>query len=292
MRLSICLAALLLATVHSWAQAAEPAPVAKNTLWSIEGRTNKVYLLGSMHMLRSSEVLPAAIDAAYADAESLLMEIDMDDLDPAASQAAMSKGILPPERSLQAELDPATYSKVAAYANEVGLDPTVLNRFQPWLAALTLTQLNLMKIGFDVNSGVEMRLTARAKADHKVITGLETMDEQLGLLAALPQAQQREFLLYSVEDSERAREEIDKLVGAWRTGNVTALAALLSEGFDKYPQLYRPLTVERNRKWLGRIEDLLDDKDDYLVVVGALHLVGRDSVVELLQKKGHKVTQQ
>ncbi len=291
MRLSPRLATLVLGiALHCLAGAATPA---KNTLWTIEGRNNKVYLLGSMHMLRASGALPAAVDAAYADAESLLMEIDMDNLDPMASQkVAMDLGLLPDEKSLQAELDAASYAKVVAYAREVGLDERLLNRFRPWFAALTLTQLNLIKVGFDVNSGVEMRLTARAATDGKEIRGLETLDEQLGLLAALPAAQQREFLLYSVEDSERVRQEIDKLVGAWRKGDVKSLSALLSEGFDRYPDLYRPLTIERNRKWIGRIEGLLDDKQDYLVVVGALHLVGRDSVVELLQKKGYEVTQQ
>jgi uncharacterized protein len=291
MRLSICLAAILF--VYSWADAAWAATPPKTTLWSIEGRSNKIYLLGSMHMLRTSEVLPAAVDAAYADAEALLMEIDMDDLDPMDNQKiVMARGILPQQQSLQAELDPATYAKVAAFASELGLQPEILNRFRPWFAALTLTQLNLTKLGFDVNSGVEMRLTARAKADGKEIAGLETLDEQLGMLASLPAAQQREFLLYSVDDTSRAGAEVDKLVGAWRTGNVEALAGMLSEAFEQYPKLYGPITVERNRKWIGRIEGLLDDKDDYLVVVGALHLVGSDSVIELLQKKGYKLTQQ
>jgi uncharacterized protein len=275
------------------ANAAAPAANAKNTLWSIQGRDNTVYLLGSMHMLRASDTLPAAIDKAYQDAESLLMEIDTDDLDPLATQrTTLELGLLPEAKSLQAELDPATYAKVAAYAREVGLDEQLLNRFRPWLAALTLTQLNLAKIGFDPSSGVEMRLTARATADGKTIRGLETLEEQLGLLAALPEAQQRQFLLYTVEDSARVRQEIDKLISAWRRGDVKALAALLSEGFERYPELYRPLTIERNRKWIARIEDLLDDKDDYLVVVGALHLVGNDSVVELLEKKGYKLRQQ
>jgi uncharacterized protein len=294
MRLTTPLATLLLAVgLHCMAGAATPAPTAKNTLWSIQGRDNKVYLLGSMHMLRSSDVLPAAIDAAYADAESLLMEIDMDNLDPMASQKiVMQLGMLPEQQSLENVLDAASYAKVVAYAREVGLDPRLLNRFRPWFAAMTLTQMNLTKNGFDLNSGVEMRLTARATADGKEIQGLETLDEQLGILAALPPQQQREFLLYSVEDSARVREEVDKLVSAWRKGDLKSLSALLSEGFDKYPQLYKPLTVERNRRWIGRIEDLLDDKEDYLVVVGALHLVGEDSVVELLQKKGYKVLQQ
>ena len=69
------------------------------------------------------------------------------------------------------------------------------------------------------------------------------------------------------------------------------MAKLLQEGFDEYPDLYRPLTVERNRKWIPQIEQLLDDRDDYLVVVGALHLVGTDSVIDLLERKGYKVKQ-
>jgi uncharacterized protein YbaP (TraB family) len=294
MKSCIRLVTLVLGSLlHCAAGAAEPAASSKNTLWSIKGRDNTVYLLGSMHMLRATDTLPGAIDKAYKEAESLLMEIDMDDLDPMATQkTTLELGLLPEAKSLQAELDPATYAKVAAYAREVGLDERLLNRFRPWLAAMTLTQLNLAKIGFDPNSGVEMRLTARATADGKEIRGLETLDEQLGLLAGLPEAQQREFLLYTVEDSARVRQEIDKLVNAWRKGDLKALSALLSEGFTRHPELYRPLTTERNRKWIGRIEGLLDDKEDYLVVVGALHLVGRDSVVELLEKKGHKVLQQ
>jgi uncharacterized protein YbaP (TraB family) len=50
--------------------------------------------------------------------------------------------------------------------------------------------------------------------------------------------------------------------------------------------------VDRNRAWAARLVELLDDDDDYLVVVGALHLVGRDSVVDLLTKRGFAVVQQ
>ena len=103
--------------------------------------------------------------------------------------------------------------------------------------------------------------------------------------------QQREFLLYSVEDADRMTSEVDKLVAAWRLGDATQMAKLLQEGFDEYPDLYRPLTVDRNRKWIPQIEQLLDGRDDYLVVVGALHLVGTDSVIDLLSRKGYKIKQ-
>ena len=66
---------------------------------------------------------------------------------------------------------------------------------------------------------------------------------------------------------------------------------MLGEGFDKFPDLYRVLTTDRNRKWLPTIDELLRDKQDYLVVVGALHLVGTNGIVEMLQRQGYKVEQ-
>lgn len=269
--------------------AAEPS-----TLWSIKGKNdNTVYLLGSVHFLSPEEKLPAAMDAAYRDAERLVMEIDMDDLDPAAmQQTTMELGLLPDGKTLESELGKPAYEKIAAFAKEIGVDPALLNRFRPWLAAITLVQLQLMKMGLDPNSGVEQRLTARAQIDGKEISGLETLPEQLGMLANLSARQQREFLEYSVEDAERAVQEIDALIAAWRIGDIESLGKLLQEGFDKYPEIYRPLTVDRNRKWIPEIENLLREREDYLVVVGALHLVGKDSVVELLRGKGYEVTQQ
>jgi uncharacterized protein YbaP (TraB family) len=273
--------------------AASPNASAHHTLWSIKGKTNTVYLLGSVHFLNPSEQLPAAIDDAYKDAEQLVMEIDMDDLDPLAmQQTTLELGMLPEGKTLESELGAETYRKVAAHAGEMGLDLAVLNRFRPWLAAMTLVQLQLMKLGLDANSGVEQRLTARAASDGKEIRGLETLQQQLGMLANLSPAQQREFLLYSVEDAERAAKEIDALIAAWRAGDTKKLAGLLQEGFDQYPEIYRPLTVDRNRKWIPNIEGLLREHDDYLVVVGALHLVGKDSVIQLLEAKGYAVTQQ
>lgn len=271
---------------------AHPASPPHHTLWSLKGKTNTVYLLGSVHFLKASERLPGVVDDAYKDAEKLVMEIDMDDLDPLAmQQLTLDLGLLPEGKTLESELGTAAWQKLSGQAREIGLEPSLLNRFQPWLAAMTLVQLQLMKLGLDPNSGVEQRLTARATADGKEITGLETLPQQLGMLAGLSPGQQRDFLMYSVEDTERAGQEIDTLLAAWRTGDTQSLARLLAEGFDKYPELYRPLTVDRNRQWLANIEALLDDHDDYLVVVGALHLVGKNSVIDLLERDGHKVVQ-
>jgi uncharacterized protein len=287
----VCACAALLFGAASTLQAAD-APAAHHILWSLQGKTNTVYLLGSIHALKESETLPAAIDTAYANAEALVMELDMDELDPSQmQQIAMELAVLPEGQSLQQQLGPETYRQFLASTREIGVDAALLDRFRPWFAALTLVQLQMTKMGLDPAAGVERRLTSRAVSDGKPIQGLETVREQLGILANLPDQEQRDFLLYSVEDAERTAREIDELLAAWRRGDTAAIAKLLAEGFKEYPQLYRPLTVERNRRWIGRIEQLLDDRDDYLVVVGALHLVGQDSVIDLLERRGHKAKQ-
>jgi len=271
---------------------ASAQPSAHHILWSLHGKTNTVYLLGSVHFLSPDEQLPAAIDDAYRDAEKLVMEIDMDDLDPeAVQQLTADLGLLPSSETLESKLGSQAYAQVTKQARAVGLDPGLLSRLRPWLAALTLAQLNLKQMGLDAASGVEQKLMTRATADHKEILGLETIQQQLGMLAALPDKQQREFLLYSVEDIERAKNDIDDLIAAWRNGDTATLARLLSEGLDEYPDLYRPLTIDRNRQWLQSIEKLLGKRDDYLVVVGALHLVGQNSVVDLLEQRGHRLQQ-
>jgi uncharacterized protein YbaP (TraB family) len=283
---SVC-AALLLCSAGAHA-----ADRQHHILWSLQGKTNKVYLLGSVHLLKESETLPAAVDSAYADAEKLVMELDMDDLDRAQmEQAVADLAMLPAGQTLQQQLGAQVYDRFVATTRTLGVDAAMLDRFRPWFAAITLVQLQLMKMGFDPESGVERRLTGRAASDGKPIQGLETAREQLEIMARLPEKQQREFLLYSIDDAQRMASEVDKLLAAWRSGDAAGMASLLQEGFDEYPDLYRPLTVDRNRKWIPQIEQLLDAREDYLVVVGALHLVGKDSVIDLLERKGYKIRQ-
>ncbi|MFL6616961.1 MAG: TraB/GumN family protein [Povalibacter sp.] len=283
---------LLLIALSPAGFAAEPASE-HHALWSLHGKTNTIYLLGSVHFLRPSDELPEAIKKAYRESEKIIMELDMDDLDPLeAQQSAMTLGLLPADRDLESEVGVDAYRKAAAAAKELGLDPDVLKRFKPWLAAMTLVQLQLMKQGLDPASGVEQRLVGWARTDGKEITGFETLQQQLSLLADLPANQQREFLLYSVEDAEHASEEVETLISAWRTGDTHRLEGILTEGFERYPDLYRPLTIDRNKRWLDQVDKLLDDHEDYLIVVGTLHLIGKGSLVDLLQRQGHEVKQQ
>jgi len=285
------LALALLATVPAGRAVAED----RGVLWTLQGRQNTVYLLGSVHVLRPGDAaLPRAALDAYADAEQLVMEIDLDDAavgDPLAiAQQMQASAALPAGQSLQSVLG-SDYAEVAQRASEAGLELAMFDRFQPWFVATLLLQLELAKRGFDPALGIEQQLASRAVADRKPIMGLETPAQQFAVLSGLSLADQKRFLLMTLDESAQADAELEQLLAAWRKGDITALAALLSDEFERFPQLYRPLTEDRNRAWVGQLGDLLDDRDDYLVVVGALHLVGRNSVVDLLRQRGYTVTQ-
>jgi hypothetical protein len=284
----LCLAALL----------APSASLArdKHVLWSVQGRHNTVYFLGSIHVLRPQDGgLPAAADRAYQDAEQLVMEIDLDEpreTDPMALLAEMQRlAVLPTGESLRSVLGPE-YDDVNARARAAGLDLALVDQFAPWFVATTILQLELAKRGFSPEFGIEQILAKRAADDDKPIRGLETSAEQFALIAGMPLSLQKRFLLMTLEETDQIDAQVGELVEAWRKGDVARLAELLSGEFEEFPDLYRRLTVDRNRAWIGPLVDLLDDDDDYLVVVGALHLVGDDSVIELLEERGFEAVQQ
>jgi len=263
------------------------------SLWAVQGKHNTLYLLGSMHLLPAKEQLPAQIDAAYRDSKTLVMEIDLSNVDPVqAQQLTMQLGLLPAGETLANQLGPEAAEKLETHTKQLGIPAAMLSQFKPWFAAITITQLQLFKMGLDPQSGVEQRFVAKAAADKKQIIGLETLEDQLGLLANLSPKLQKDFLLQTLEEADQVDQEINDMMAAWRSGDVAALEKYVARGMQEFPELYRPLTVDRNRRWLSRLEEMLGAEENYLVIVGALHLVGKDGVLDLLEKKGYKFTQE
>jgi uncharacterized protein YbaP (TraB family) len=266
---------------------------AEAPVWAIRGAHNTVYLAGSVHLLRSRDaMLPAAFERAYKDADALVMEIDLDDLDPAASQGWMLEhGMIGEEKTLGDLIGKQRFERVEQEGNRLGLPVEALQQLEPWLAAMTLAQLQYMKLGFDPEQGVEKQLERKAQVDHKEITGLETLEEQLGLLANLPADDQAKFLDLTLEEMHEMEGETDTLLSAWRAGNAQKLASMLSDEYRVAPVLYRTLVADRNKRWMPQLEKLLKSDKDYLVVVGALHLVGTGGLLELTKARGYEAKQ-
>ena len=263
------------------------------TMWLAEGTSNRVYLLGSIHLLRERDhPLPQVIGRAYEDAETLYMELDMDDLDPLATQATITRlGMLEEGISLRDVMGEELYAEAAAAASELEIPLEMLDRTEPWYAAITVEQLVLARIGFNAAYGVEMHLLRKASGDGKEILGFETLGQQLGYLDGLSLEAQRELLMQTLTEGAAIREIMDDLILAWRSGDIDYLEQTLLDDLSGYPELYDTIVADRNRLWVDTIDDLLDDGEDYLVIVGALHLVGEDGVPRLLEQRGIRITQ-
>ena len=263
------------------------------TLWRAEGHSNAVYLLGSIHLLRDQDhPLPSVIDRAYEDAEVLIMELDMDDLDGAATQRLFAEnGVLQDGTTLEDLMGDDLYAQAATAAAAIDIPIEMLARSEPWLAAITVEMMALYRVGFNPMLGIEMHMTSKAIEDRKPIEGLEEVQEQLQFLDGLSLQAQRDMLLQTLEEGATIGETVDEMIRAWRYGDVDTLESGLLESFAGHEELHDTLVTRRNLRWVEQIDELLDDSDDYLVIVGAMHLVGDDGVPNLLVEKGVQVRQ-
>ncbi len=263
------------------------------TMWQIEGASNSIYLLGSVHLLRASDhPLPAMIDVAYEDAEVLVMEIDMDDIDPIQAQTLVSSlGVLGEGSSLEELMGASAWQEALAAAEAIDIPLDLLNSSEPWLAAITVEQMLLMRIGFNPSMGVEMHLVQRAATDNKDILGLETVEEQLRFLDNLSAEAQREMLLQALLESADIEALMDELIDAWRNGDLEFMEDTILADMQQYTELHEVIVVERNRRWIAAINEYMTHDDDYLIIVGALHLVGDDGVPSLLRQQGTRIRQ-
>jgi uncharacterized protein YbaP (TraB family) len=281
----IALLAWLVAASTPWTGAlGEPAA------WRIAGENGgEVALLGSMHVLRAVDYpLPPSVDALFERAEILVMELDLDDVDAAAQQSTiLGAAMLPAGTVLGDVLDGSVYRLAQRRSAELGVDLTLLERFEPWFLAITILDQGMRKLGFAPERGLEQYLVGKSRSAGKEILGLETLALQIGIFDALPAQAQQAMLEQTLQELDEAETAMVDLAVAWRNGQLETLSEELLDDFENFPGLYDALVTQRNGAWVEALEGLLTDGRRYLVVVGALHLVGRDNVIDLLAARGH-----
>ncbi len=284
--LSLALACGLLAT-------AARADSALHSLWELHGKHNTVYILGSIHLLRPTDYpLPPAVLDAYSGAKSILMEINLQEVDMPQLQAELlGSAQLRDGQTLPGILGKQRYGRAAALAHEVGVELPLFDQFAPWFAAEAISQLQLTQLGFGPESGVEMYFLGRARSDGKTVAGLETVHDQIAIFETMSMDAQAEYLVSSLEQARDLPKDVDAMIHAWQHGDTQWFEAQMKSEFGTDPGLYQTLLLARNRKWLPKIEALLNDDKNYLVIVGTGHLVGPGSVIELLKKDGIAATQ-
>lgn len=267
--------------------AAEPA------LWVVSGAHAKIYLFGTIHVLRPSQQWRSpTIDRALAESRTLWLEApDADDLSEA--RAYVRQFGLDAAHPLSSKLAAKDLARVDAAARALGAPngEAGFETMRPWLAAITLSVLPAIKAGYDPQSGVERVLTREAAAEGKPVKGFETLSEQLHFLSDLPRDQQVALLVSTLDDIGDATEKTDQMVRAWAAGDVDTVARLVDENMRRdSPALYDLLLTRRNRAWAAVLDRKLRQDDGVsFVAVGAGHLAGPDSLLRDLQARGYRV---
>ena len=269
------------------------AASARTFAWKVTGKGGAIYLVGSIHVLTPDFYpLNPALEAAYKDSDLLVEEVDMAELlDPSSQMAALSRGMLTGDQTLDKLLSPATLALVKKATGELGAPGGPLMRFKQWMLAIALQGLELQKVGFDPELGLDKHFYDRAKEQGKAVQGLETADYQISRFDTMTMEQQDRMLAQTLRELDTEIASVGKLTAAWKTGDAPAVERIVLADLKSDPQMYQRLLVERNKNWMPKIEVLFARPGRALVVVGAAHLVGPDGVLATLRAKGYTVEQ-
>jgi len=281
--------------VMVWASPVRTQAPERHFLWKVTAPTGaEAYLLGSVHALtRSFYPLSPVIEQAFAGSRVLVEEVDLDEMaNPATMLSLAGQAMLPADQSLESLLSKDTYAAVVARAGKHGVPMAMVQRMKPWMAAVTLTAAELTRAGFEASNGIDQHFFNRAKAAGMPRRALETVAYQFDRLDGLSAELQDASLRAMLADIDTQAANIEELAQAWRAGNTAVLERLLHEGFSEAPMLAERLLLERNRNWVPAVERCLTEQSRCFIVVGAAHLVGPGSLVELLRARKFVVEQQ
>lgn len=260
-------------------------------LWKLTDADTTIWLFGTIHALPPGYAWrDAVIDEALAKSDVLVIEAVLDRQDPAKAMAlitglGMTPGLPPLVERVPADKRPA----LAALIARSKLPAQLLDTMETWSGALMLMPVVLGDLGVAGGTGVEEQLERDFGEARKPIQGLETAEQQLGVLDGLPEEAQREFLATLADDSGKDREDFDKMLAAWSKGDLKGIAASFDMELKHSAVLRDALLTRRNKAWTEWVQARLDKPGTVFVAVGAGHLAGQDSVVRMLEAKGLKV---
>jgi len=285
--------AALLVLAGASAADAQSRPAPRGFIWSIERDGKTSWLVGSLHVLTpDAHPLPATMEQAFGKARTLMEETDVNDIaSPEIMGVVATKGLFTNGESLQTILPAATYAMLAQRMTATGLPMDMVRMMRPWMAEITLSGLELQKAGFDPELGVDLHYRRKASGNGMALSMLETPAEQIDYLAGLPMDVQVTQLRKTLEEGDAELKEVREIAAAWRAGDTIAIERLLLKSMKDSPAFYQSLVVDRNRRWIPRIESCLSTGSCF-VVVGAAHMVGTDGLIAMLRQKGYKITQQ
>lgn len=286
-----CLAVLGLtvAASHAFAQAETPA---KGVFWEVKSEKNTAYLFGSIHLAKASFYpLPEAVDKAYKQADTLVVEVDT--TDTKAAEKAMPFFTYTAPDKLENHIKKTTWESLQSL---VGPAAAQFQSLKPTIVATALSIGVFRQQGYDASKGVDLHYVLRAKQDKKEIVELESTAFQASVLGGLPDEDADAMLAQTLDGlkSGDTLRETAGMIAAWKSGDAEGLAKILQDAASKdagSKKLMKLLLDDRNQGMSKKIMELQEKGKKLFIVVGAGHLTGANSIIELLEKQGLEVKQ-
>lgn len=273
---------ILLAPSLSWAD---------TSLWRVSKGQQQLLIGGTVHLLgKSDHPLPDEFEQALREIDTLILETDMETFTKPESQTKLLKNLLYQDgTTLKQNIKPKTYHALARYCKSANLPIDAFQKMKPALVVLTLTVTQLQRLEM-ADAGVDTFFHRKAKAQGKRIVGLESAETQMTALESLGLGQEDQMILSAIKELKDTKNYINDLKQAWRKGDEASIEkiGLTAIQFD-FPDLNRRLLTARNQQWLPKILAMLATPERELILVGVLHLVGKNGVLEQLKKQGYVV---
>jgi uncharacterized protein YbaP (TraB family) len=261
----------------------------KSFLWKVQLKTNTVFVLGSIHYLKKGVYpLNEKIEKAFDQADILVVEANINDTGKVDTQKLVESALYLDDETLEKHVSAQTYGLVKKELERLGVPLELIGKQKPWFLALTLASLEIVKLGFDPNYGIDRYFLSKAEGKKKILE-MESFDYQINLFCQLTEKEQELLLLYTLKDIKVLEQELDKLIQAWTSGDTKEMESIITKSVSEDKRLspiYDKFIYERNKNMASKIEDYLKTKETYFVIVGAGHLVGNQGIIEILKGKG------
>jgi len=270
----------------------------KNFMWEIKSNSATVYLLGSAHIAKE-ELYPldTAIENAFEGSAYLGVELDINSIDP---QLLMDKIQFKDSTTLEDVLRPELYERLKKEFNKYMVPSSMFKFYKPWFATIYLGQLQLMKEGYDPNSGIDKYFLDRAEGsledgiEPKTIIALETPEDQLAIFDEFDKMP-NEFVEYSLNDMDSTVYRMEKMFDAWVIGDTASINEDIIADFQNesgFEDVTKLLIDDRNMVMAEKIMEFLTTGETYFVVVGAAHIPGNNGILSILRRENKYLIEQ
>ncbi|HEY9551720.1 MAG TPA: TraB/GumN family protein [Prevotella sp.] len=269
------------------------------------GLAKPSYIIGTYHLANVNFVhsIPG-LKKALKKTTQVYGELNMDDMKTPENMRKMQQAtLLPQGQKLSALLTDDQLKRLNAYLlTAIGTNmsnPAVGRQIDAMLPAALSTQLvmllytNKFKGDFDPQHPFDTYFQTQARANHKYVGGLETLDFQMNLLyKSSPLERQIEMLMCLIDNVEFSERVAERITKAFYAQDLVELEKAVNEKLhnscDSSPEEEDRMIYNRNADWIKKMPALMAQKPTFFAV-GVAHLPGDRGVLQLLRNAGYTV---